>query len=238
MKNEPSAAKSGRLLVFAAILLLVVAGIYFGPNWFVPKPASAPAPIAATATPIPRETSTPPPAVEPVAKVAAAPRDATAEVPTPPAPSGNTAELTDSTRVVEPAPAGTPGPRLTGKSRMAVIDMKRLFQAHPKTKPYEEQVNAKRQAAREELERLTASGDADAIRRFRETKEKEVGDEANRLRKEIADEIQQQVLAIVEKRDLGVVFDLSGQTLNGAPLVLNAAGLLDLTDEVAKALQQ
>lgn len=121
---------------------------------------------------------------------------------------------------------------------MAVVSMKRLFEAHPKYKPFHNILEEKRGMALREWEHLKDAGDTDGMRRLRDTREKESNEDRDRLRKEIAADLQQRVSAFASKHDLSFVFDISGQSLNGVPVVMNAAGLRDVTDEIIKEMHQ
>jgi Skp family chaperone for outer membrane proteins len=126
-------------------------------------------------------------------------------------------------------------PQLTNL-HFGVVDMVRLFNAHPYTKAGEEELNALREAARIELDRLISSGDRVAATNFRETKEKELQKTSDHLRQKIASDLEARVKATAARRHLDFVLDTSGKSLNNVPVVLHASGFPDVTDEIVHDL--
>jgi hypothetical protein len=142
------------------------------------------------------------------------------------------------TRTPAPDPPATPAATTSENPCIGVVAIKRLFDIHPKTKDSEAAINAKRNAAKQELERLRVSGDADGAERFRKTKEKELQDESDRLRGEIVADLRRRVSVAAAAHDLDFVLDTTGQSANGVPVVMHASGFIDLTDEIAQGLQR
>lgn len=129
-----------------------------------------------------------------------------------------------------PLPAGSRG------LRVAVVDMQRLFDAHPDTQDTADAINAKRLTYKEELERLTESGDTEAAASYRETHEKELQDDARRRREKILADLRQRITAAALQRGFDLVMDSSGKTLNDVPVILHAPALSDITDDLIREL--
>lgn len=142
----------------------------------------------------------------------------------------------------QPAPlsrvSSTPSPAQLPTERIAVVDMRRLFTAHPDTKPSEDAINAKRTQYKTEWQRLRDNGDATATNQFKELREKEIQDESNRRREQIVSDLRQRIRSAATNRNFNVVFDLSGKTLNGVPVVLHASGLPDITEDIIHELSR
>jgi len=121
--------------------------------------------------------------------------------------------------------------------RIGTVDVRRILAAHPKTKASEDALNAKRAAARAELDQFVINGLEKEAKRFRESREKELQDEGIRLRKEIADDVRDRVTLLANKMGFDLLLDSSGDSLNGIPVAIHAS-LEDITDEVKKTLSQ
>ena len=76
------------------------------------------------------------------------------------------------------------------------------------------------------------------INEFRQTREKQLQEQSVRMRGGIVDEINKIVEAKVKSDNFDVVFDKSGPSLNGVPVVLYARDSFDFTDEVVKQLNK
>jgi serine/threonine protein kinase/Skp family chaperone for outer membrane proteins len=72
------------------------------------------------------------------------------------------------------------------------------------------------------------------IKEFRETREKQLQDQATKMREGIVAKIRSAVNARAEKEKFNVVFDSSGNSTNYVPIVILSQGLPDLTDNVLK----
>jgi Skp family chaperone for outer membrane proteins len=122
-------------------------------------------------------------------------------------------------------------------TRIGLVDLSRLFAAHPKTKVAESAINAKREEARIELQRLRDSGDTDAANQFSRTRKEEIENESALKRKEIADDLVLRAVREAKNRGLNLLFDSSGKSLNSVPFVLYGSDLIDITDDALRALQ-
>ena len=76
------------------------------------------------------------------------------------------------------------------------------------------------------------------INEFRQTREKQLQEQSVRMRGGIVDEINKIVEAKVKSENFDVVFDKSGPSLNGVPIVLYSRDAFEFTDEVIKALNK
>ena len=76
------------------------------------------------------------------------------------------------------------------------------------------------------------------INEFRQTREKQLQEQSVRMRGGIVDEINKIVEGKVKSDNFDVVFDKSGPSLNGVPVVLYARESFDFTDDVIKALNK
>ena len=76
------------------------------------------------------------------------------------------------------------------------------------------------------------------INEFRQTREKQLQEQSVRMRGGIVDEINKIVEGKVKSDNFDVVFDKSGPSLNGVPVVLYARDAFDFTDDVIKALNK
>ncbi|MEO7318865.1 MAG: OmpH family outer membrane protein [Chthoniobacteraceae bacterium] len=76
------------------------------------------------------------------------------------------------------------------------------------------------------------------INEFRQTREKQLQEQSVRMRGGIVDEINKIVEAKVKSENFDVVFDKSGPSLNGVPVVLHSRESFEFTDEVVKQLNK
>ncbi len=76
------------------------------------------------------------------------------------------------------------------------------------------------------------------ITEFRSTREKQLQDQAVRMRNDIVKEITKLVEERVKTEKYDVVFDKSGQSLNGVPIVLFSDETMDFSDSIIKALNK
>ncbi len=76
------------------------------------------------------------------------------------------------------------------------------------------------------------------ITEFRSTREKQLQDQAVRMRNDIVKEITKLVEERVKTEKYDVVFDKSGQSLNGVPIVLFSSASMDFSDSIIKALNK
>jgi Skp family chaperone for outer membrane proteins len=122
--------------------------------------------------------------------------------------------------------------------RVARVDMRRLFDSHPQTKTSEAAVNAMRAEARSEYQRLKEGGDETAATRFKDKRTKEIEAEAARLRNKIVKELQALLNRVAASKNLDLLFDSSGNSTLGAPVVLHAACVTDITEEILQEINR
>jgi Skp family chaperone for outer membrane proteins len=114
--------------------------------------------------------------------------------------------------------------------RFGCVDITRVFKAMPETKQAEAEVNNLKEKAKAEL----ANPDAKA----REAKEKELQDIATKMREPIVQKITAGVREFAEAAGFNVIFDASGNSLNGVPLLVSKHDFPDLTDQLISQLTQ
>jgi outer membrane protein len=73
---------------------------------------------------------------------------------------------------------------------------------------------------------------------FRDTREKQLQEQSVRMRSGIVDEINRVVTDRVKSEQYDIVFDRSGPSLNGVPVILYAKDSYDFTPEVVTALNK
>jgi outer membrane protein len=76
------------------------------------------------------------------------------------------------------------------------------------------------------------------INEFRETREKQLQEQAVRMRNGIVDEITKLVLDKVKTENYDLVMDRSGLSLNGVPILIFAKDSLDFSDEIIVLLNK
>jgi len=76
------------------------------------------------------------------------------------------------------------------------------------------------------------------ITEFRQQKEKDLQDQAVRMRNAIVDEITKLVQDKVKTDNYDLVFDKSGQSLNGVPIVLYSKDNMDFSDDIITLLNK
>jgi outer membrane protein len=74
------------------------------------------------------------------------------------------------------------------------------------------------------------------IREFQQSREKQLQEQSMRMRAGIVDDINKVVADRVKAESYNLVFDKSGPSLNGVPIVLYSMDNYDFTDSVIKAL--
>jgi outer membrane protein len=70
------------------------------------------------------------------------------------------------------------------------------------------------------------------INEFRQTRERQLQDQAMRMREGIVKEITDIVLGKVKANNMDLVFDKSGMSLNGVPVLMYAHDNVDFTDDI------
>ncbi len=76
------------------------------------------------------------------------------------------------------------------------------------------------------------------ITEFRQTRERQLQEQAMRMREGIVKEITDIVMDRVKGQNMDLVFDRSGMSLNGVPLVMYARDTYDFTNDVVAALNK
>ena len=76
------------------------------------------------------------------------------------------------------------------------------------------------------------------ITEFRQTRERQLQEQALRMREGIVKEITDVVMERVKASKLDLVFDKSGNSLNGVPVVMYAPDSVDFTNDVITALNK
>jgi outer membrane protein len=128
------------------------------------------------------------------------------------------------------------------EERKALIDSYRKLQDSFNAVRDEAQDTALNDDARtrkrtEAEEKLVEMREAESkIRRFDESKQKQLDEQSKRMRKTIVEEIREQLNAHSIGKGYSLVIDGSGETLNGEPVVLYSDGKLDITKEVLELL--
>jgi outer membrane protein len=98
------------------------------------------------------------------------------------------------------------------------------------------------EAAREEKRKAFQMKAQDAgnmerkIQEFRVTRSRQFEDQSRRMRSGIVEEIQKIVVDISTKEKYSLVFDKSGMSVNGTPVLIHAQDVKDLTDDVTKMM--
>lgn len=95
-----------------------------------------------------------------------------------------------------------------------------------------------RAEARTEYQRLKEGGDETAATRFKDKRTKEINAEAARLRNKIVKELQALLNRVAASKNLDLLFDSSGNSTLGAPVVLHAAGVTDITEEILQEINR
>ena len=76
------------------------------------------------------------------------------------------------------------------------------------------------------------------INEFRQTREKQLQEQALRMREGIVKEITDVVMERVKANNLDLVFDKSGMSLNGVPLLLYSRDAVEFTNDIVTALNK
>lgn len=76
------------------------------------------------------------------------------------------------------------------------------------------------------------------ITEFRTTREKQLQEQAVRMRNGIVDEITKLVQEKVKSESYDIVIDRSGSSLNGVPLLIHAKDSIDFSEEIITALNK
>src|SRR4029077_4054290 len=76
------------------------------------------------------------------------------------------------------------------------------------------------------------------ITEFRQTRERQLQEQALRMREGIVKEITDVVMERVKQNNLDLVFDKSGNSLNGVPVLMYSRDSVDFTNDVIAALNK
>ena len=99
--------------------------------------------------------------------------------------------------------------------------------------------DAKTAKAKERDEKITNIKNMEReINEFRQTRERQLQEQALRMREGIVKEITDIVMERVKAQNLDLVFDKSGMSLNGVPLVLYSRENTEFTNEIVAALNK
>jgi outer membrane protein len=137
-----------------------------------------------------------------------------------------------------------------GTLKIGTINMDRAFKEYTKTKEAEKKINDAKDAAKKEFDdRTQLAKDRDdkinniknmerEINEFRQTRENQLREQALRMREGIVKEITEIVNDKVKTMNLDLVFDKSGMSFNGVPLVMYSRDNYDFTNDVVTALNK
>jgi outer membrane protein len=99
--------------------------------------------------------------------------------------------------------------------------------------------DAKTQKAKERDDKINNIKNMEReINEFRQTRERQLQEQALRMREGIVKEITDIVMDRVKTQNMDLVFDKSGMSLNGVPLVMYARDNYDFTNDVVAALNK
>ena len=99
------------------------------------------------------------------------------------------------------------------------------------------QAKADRQKKREDKIQQVRSL-AQEINDFKNTREKQLQEQAVRMRNQIVEEIMTIINAKVKSDNYDLIFDKTGQSLSGVPVVLHTNDRMEFTDDVIAALNR
>lgn len=100
----------------------------------------------------------------------------------------------------------------------------------------EDAQNDKRMAAEEKLVEVREK--EGNIRRFDDSRQKQLDEQSRRMRKHIVEEIQVVVKKYAEGQNFTAVIDSSGDSLNGVPVILYTQPKLDITDAIVDLINK
>ncbi|MEO6970053.1 MAG: OmpH family outer membrane protein [Chthoniobacterales bacterium] len=99
--------------------------------------------------------------------------------------------------------------------------------------------DAKTQKAKDRDEKIASIKNMEReINDFRQTREKQLQEQAVRMRDGIVKEITDVVMTKVKADNMDLVFDISGVSLNGVPTIMFARPDMDFTDSVVAQLNK
>lgn len=99
--------------------------------------------------------------------------------------------------------------------------------------------DAKSAKAKERDEKITAIKNMEReINEFRQTRERQLQEQALRMREGIVKEITEVVMDKVKANNLDLVFDKSGMSLNGVPLLMYSRDTVEFTNDIIAVLNK
>src|SRR6202163_4418520 len=99
--------------------------------------------------------------------------------------------------------------------------------------------DAKAQKAKERDDKISNIKNMEReINEFRQTRERQLQEQALRMREGIVKEITDVVLEKVKSNNLDLVFDKSGMSLNGVPLLMYSKDNVDFTNDIVTVLNK
>ena len=99
--------------------------------------------------------------------------------------------------------------------------------------------DAKAQKAKERDDKISNIKNMEReITEFRQTRERQLQEQALRMREGIVKEITDVVMERVKSNNLDLVFDKSGNSLNGVPVLMYSRDSVDFTNDVVAALNK
>jgi outer membrane protein len=99
--------------------------------------------------------------------------------------------------------------------------------------------DAKTQKAKERDDKINNVKNMEReITEFRQTRERQLQEQAMRMREGIVKEITDIVMDRVKSQNMDLVFDKSGPSLNGVPLLMYSRDTFDFTNDVVAALNK
>jgi outer membrane protein len=144
--------------------------------------------------------------------------------------------------------------------KIGTVDMNKIFSSYYKTKDAEARINEDRNGAKQELDErmdtykknldsITKLNERDdliqetknlerEITEFRDSREKQLQEQAVRMRNGIVAEITKLVLDKVRAENYDIVMDRSGLSLNGVPILIFAKDGLDFSDDIITELNK
>jgi len=96
--------------------------------------------------------------------------------------------------------------------------------------------DAKRNEAEEKLLELREY--ENKIRRFDQSRKKQLDDQSKRMRSRIVGEIQEQLEVYAVNLGFSIVIDYSGQSLNGIPVIMYSDDRIDITQEIIELINR
>ncbi|MFN2508650.1 MAG: OmpH family outer membrane protein, partial [Chthoniobacterales bacterium] len=99
--------------------------------------------------------------------------------------------------------------------------------------------DAKSAKARERDEKITSIKNMEReINEFRQTRDRQLQEQFLRMREGIVKEITEVVMERVKANNLDLVFDKSGMSLNGVPLLMYSRESVEFTNDIVTALNK